>query len=136
MMASGEIRLSTTMPRQMPVLAQSPDSDDDPDLQPIVVTAQKIGVSTTITGPVFGSSSTSVNPPSIDPERAYDAITASDRAYAAGDLPETARQLDIYYQYCGCSDGSPFTGISFPAHQLPPGFLPPITPPPITMPSQ
>ena len=116
--------------------AQSPDSDDDPDLQPIVVTAQKIGVSTTITGPVFGSSSTSVNPPSIDPERAYDAITASDRAYAAGDLPETARQLDIYYQYCGCSVGSPFTGISFPAHQLPPGFLPPITPPPITMPSQ
>ena len=79
----------------------------------------------------YGSGDSITNSPSIDADRAYLAMTASDKAYAVGDLPEAARQLDIFYLYCGCSSGPPYTGISFPPQQLPPGSLPPITVPPI-----
>jgi hypothetical protein len=146
-MASGEIRFSTTTMRQMPVLAQGTNSDSSLDY--IVVTATKYNYdpATGITG-ITGSASSGyipfangvwipfTNSPSFDPDRAYAAISASDAAYAAGNNAEAARQLDIYYQYCGCSSGgSPYANITPTAPPLSPGTAPPpLVLPPIQLP--
>ena len=152
MMASGEIRLTSMTMRRMPVLAQGTDSNSSLDY--IQITATKLTFDPTTgtvsviinaggTGGGFTPFANSANSASFDSERAIDAFNNASQAYAAGDLGEYGRQMDLYYKYSGCSCGpvylnNPQTagplsptgppGVQIPSIQIPPIQISPPAP--------
>ena len=95
------------------------------------------------TGGGFTPFANSANSASFDSERAIDAFNNASQAYAAGDLGEYGRQMDLYYKYSGCSCGpvylnNPQTagplsptgppGVQIPSIQIPPIQISPPAP--------
>ena len=145
-------RLLPTTMRRMPVLAQGTDSNSSLDY--IQITATKLTFDPTTgtvsviinaggTGGGFTPFANSANSASFDSERAIDAFNNASQAYAAGDLGEYGRQMDLYYKYSGCSCGpvylnNPQTagplsptgppGVQIPSIQIPPIQISPPAP--------
>ena len=125
--------------------AQGTDSNSSLDY--IQITATKLSFDPTTgtvsvivnaggTGGGFTPFANSANSASFDSERAIDAFNNASQAYAAGDLGEYGRQMDLYYKYSGCSCGpvylnnpqtaGPLSPTGPPGVQIPPLQIPPI----------
>lgn len=127
--------------------SQAQGTDSNSSLDYIQITATRISFDPTTgtvsvivnaggTGGRFTPFANSANSASFDSERAIDAFNNANQAYAAGDLGEYGRQMDLYYKYSGCSCGpvylnnpqtaGPLSPMGPPAVQIPPPQMPPI----------
>jgi RHS repeat-associated protein len=122
--------------------ASAQGTDSNSSLDYIQITATKLSFDPTTgtvsviinaagTGGGFTPFANSANSASFDSERAIDAFNNASQAYAAGDLGEYGRQMDLYYKYSGCSCGPVYLNNPQTAGPLSPTGPPGVQIPPI-----